>query len=137
MSGDERSLYESFALAAYAGNLTTVLEMLSHGSVPVDFYGSNTRGRRSALYTACMGGRLSVVQALIRAGADINFSTWPHETRPLHAACNYCRSIEVVEALLNAGADVNAKNKYDETALLIALDPQDIYKQQQNKLAIV
>jgi len=58
----------------------------------------------------------------------MNFPSWPHETTPLHAACNYCRSIEVVEVLLDAGADVNARNKYGKMSLLKTLDPEDIHK---------
>jgi len=56
-----------------------------------------------------------VVQALVRAGADVNardILLWT----PLHEA----RSSEAVQALSNAGADVNATNHAGRTPLQIA-----------------
>jgi len=120
MSGNGSSLYENFVLAAGMGNVTTVLEMLTEGSVHVDGH------HLSALYTACMGGCLSIVQALIQAGADMNLLSWPDEETALHAACSSGKSIRVVKVLLDAGANVNARSKSGETALLLLIKSKDI-----------
>ncbi len=127
MSVNGSCLYENFVLAAGMGNVTKVLEMLTEGSVHVD-------GRhRSALYTACMGGRWSVVQALIQAGADVNLLSWPDEETALHAACSSGKSVRVVKALLDAGADVNARSKSGETALLLLIKSKGIRPSSEKK----
>jgi len=50
-------------------------------------------------------------QALIQAGADVNFTLWPDERIALPGACQYGYSIGIVKALLNTGANVNTQNK--------------------------
>jgi len=48
-------------------------------------------------------------QALIQAGADVNFTLWPDEETALPGACQYGYSIGIVKALLNTGANVNTQ----------------------------
>ena len=59
----------------------------------------------------------SAVQALVRAGADVNEVCMPvHRNRPLHQALNTAEiTPEVVGALIEAGADVTARNNYGRT----------------------
>jgi len=112
---------------ASRGKTKNVLKMLSEGMVHVDGFGTRKWDCKSALYEACRAGHLRVVQALIRAGADVNLLSTPDKDTALHAACTFGRSVEVVEALLNAGANVDIRNKYGATALLLILDPEGTY----------
>jgi len=121
MSGDKSALYERFVHAASRGWIKTVRKMLWEGMVHVDGFGWDCK---SALYEACKAGHLPVVQALIRAGADVNFLSWPDENTALHGACTSGKRVEVVEALLNAGANVDTRNKYGVTALILILDAE-------------
>ncbi len=62
---------------------------------------------------------LSIANALLKAGADVNAKTKEDYT-PLHIAVqNHC-SIEIIKLLLNFGADVNAKTKQGRTPLSFA-----------------
>jgi len=122
---DKCALYDRFDDAAHDGNLITVLEMLSSGSVHVDGCGTRHWGRMSALRTASRAGRMNIVQALIRAGADVNFPSFSDGTTPLHSACRNGRSAGAVKVLLDAGADVNARNKDGATALFLVLNSED------------
>jgi len=122
---DKCALYDRFDNAAHDGNLTTVLEMLSSGSFHVDGCGTRHWGRMLPLRTASKAGRMNIVQALIRAGADINLPSFLNGITPLHAACENCRSAGAVKVLLDAGADVNARNKDGETALFLVLNSKD------------
>jgi len=121
ISDDTSALFDKFVCAANTGDLTTVLKMLSDGIVHADGLGTDKWGCRSALYIACRVGNLETVQALIRAGADVNLSSWPDKETALHAACRSARSVGVVEALVDAGADVNTRNNVGETALILIL----------------
>jgi len=66
----------------------------------------------TALYVACQQGHASIMQALLRAGADVHCLCTSRQQNALHVACmagqtkSYCR---IVESLLRAGADVNGR----------------------------
>jgi len=124
---NENEVYEKFACAANKNDLPTVLEMLSNGSiVHVDGLGTRCWGRKSALYEACCAGHLSVVQALIQAGADVNLSFWPADVTALHVACDCYDNDGIIEALLDAGANVNARTRSGETALFLIVQSKVI-----------
>jgi len=88
--------------------------------------GTHKWGCRSALYIACRAGNLVIVQALIRAGADVNRSSWPDQETALHAACRSGKNVGVVKALVDAGADVNARNNSGETPFVLVLNSKKI-----------
>jgi len=61
----------------------------------------------TALMIAAQSNNLPAVRSLIKAGADVNASTWAGQTA-LGLSGN--SRAEVAEALLDAGADVNAQS---------------------------
>ena len=63
-------------------------------------------------------GYTKIVEALIRAGADVNAVNRDEKTALIFAASK--GSVEAVKALIRAGADVNAVNKDEKTALMFA-----------------
>ena len=69
-------------------------------------------GKGTALFEACIRGRVEVVRLLLELGADINVT---HQN-PLVEACTF-RRINVVKLLISYGADVNARNHYGHTSL--------------------
>ena len=54
----------------------------------------------------------AVIEALVRAGADVNARSIGNKT-PLHHAAQHNANPAVVEALVRAGADVNARDASD------------------------
>jgi len=108
----------AFIKAAARGDLTTMEAMLQ-GYNPADVDYRPAYGN-TALYVASDRGDLAMVQALLRAGADVNLQsrdrkwTWT----ALHAACYHSKSVELVKELLKAGADVNMVDSWGETPLL-------------------
>ena len=60
--------------------------------------------------------RVSIVLALIAAGADVNATGGFSDSTPLYLAAHYGR-VSVVSALIAAGADVDAKSKFDQSPL--------------------
>ncbi len=69
----------------------------------------------TALMHACLGGNLSVVQALVEAGSVINRRGWA----PLHYA-SYGGSGAVVKLLLDRGAELEAVAPNGYTAIMLA-----------------
>lgn len=64
------------------------------------------------------------VKTLLEAGANPNAWSQDHDAypslTPLMMAASYCVNIEIFNELIRYGADINAKNKYGNTALMIA-----------------
>ena len=77
----------------------------------------NTRNRNgeTALSIAAYTGKLSYVQQLVEAGAEVNFYGWP----PLSYAA-YNGYPVIADYLLKHGAEVNAKTENGSTALFFA-----------------
>ena len=69
---------------------------------------------------AAENGHLEVIEALIKADADVNASNKNGTTALQVAAIN--GHLKVVEALIEAGADVNASNNNGVTALQVAAE---------------
>ncbi|XP_056016832.1 ankyrin repeat domain-containing protein 17-like [Ostrea edulis] len=68
--------------------------------------------------TACEGGHVSVVEELVKAGADINLQNYDGDT-PLAAACELGH-VSVVVELVKAEADVNLQHRWGDTSLIDA-----------------
>lgn len=64
---------------------------------------------------------VSVIRALLDAGADVNYRNNTGETALMKAAAN--DDLEAVRTLILAGADVNLTNRSGDTAWDIATDP--------------
>jgi ankyrin repeat protein len=86
--------------------------------------------RVTPLMRAAANGNLSVVEVLLRAGADVNAKARDGKT-PLFGAIEYCRKyrkkefpedlhLEVVRKLIAAKADVNSREKFGLTPLMLA-----------------
>lgn len=97
--------------AIISGNLEAVNQHIRAGS---DLNEEDPFGGSSPLITAAVFGRPEIAQALIEAGADINFQNNDKST-PLITAAFFCRP-KIVERLLEKGADKTIKNKYGATA---------------------
>ncbi|KAF3634440.1 putative haloacid dehalogenase-like hydrolase domain-containing protein 3-like [Capsicum annuum] len=69
----------------------------------------------AALHMASANGHRSIVEYLIRNGADVNASNVEKNT-PLHWAC-LNGHIEVVKSLILAGANVSALNSHERTPI--------------------
>ena len=84
-------------------------------------------GGATPLILAVSRGRTEVVNALIKAGADVNAADSTGNTALIMAAWTLNSKIEIINALLQAGADVNAKDKFSGgTALMTAVANQDV-----------
>ncbi|MCP3905802.1 MAG: hypothetical protein GY715_19415 [Planctomycetes bacterium] len=75
---------------------------------------------RTALHRAALGGRESIVEALLRGGADPNATDARGET-PLHLAARRARR-EVAALLIAAGAGVDARSRDGRTPLHLVAD---------------
>jgi ankyrin repeat protein len=76
------------------------------------------------LYYACKGGDEDIVNALLGAKADINYTISSNQPAALHAAAsNWHRKI--VETLLERDADLNATSPDHGTALYAAISNHD------------
>jgi len=122
----QKTFNKEFADAAYNGDVKTVKAMLEKRQVNVN--------DTCALYKASKAGHLSVVQNLIKAGADVNVSHSKRGRAALLAACKYGLSLEVVVELLKAGAKVDTRDSRGESALLLLLESISITSER--KLAI-
>lgn len=72
----------------------------------------------TALHRAVLAERVSEVEALIEAGADVNAAT-RYQVTPLSIAIT-ANQATIVERLLQAGADVRQRLPADETLLMLA-----------------
>jgi len=93
-----------------------------------DVDGPSHRRQKNALYQVSEQGNVTMVQTLLRLGANVHIQCENYSQRgeaALHAACYHCRSIEVVEELLNAGANVNVASKQGKTPLLRLAEYQE------------
>ena len=95
------------------GSTQKVIDAINIGiDVNVKDTGGDTALMRAARY-----GYTAIVNALLNAGADVNFES--SRGSALMFAAEYGH-IEIVNALLKVGAEVNAKDYYGETALMKA-----------------
>lgn len=80
-------------------------------------------GDGSVLMKPCHEGKLEVVRRLIAAGADVNRPINDSGETPLMRSCDsHFGNLEVLDVLIEAGADLERRDRYDRTALNIALE---------------
>ena len=74
------------------------------------------------LYYAVSGGHEACVKLLLKAGADVKFTTHPVFKTPLIMTAVVQNNPAVLDALLSGGIDLQAKNGIGENALLRTLN---------------
>lgn len=97
--------------AVVTGNLDAVKQHIAAGT---NLNEKDPFGGSSPLITASVFGKTAEAQALIEAGADLNFKNNDGSTA-LHSSAFFCRP-EIVKMLLDKGADKTIKNNYGATA---------------------
>lgn len=97
--------------AVVTGNLDAVKQHIAAGT---DLNEKDPFGGSSPLITAAVFGKTAEAQALIDAGADLNFKNNDGSTA-LHSSAFFCRP-EIVKMLLDKGADKTIRNNYGATA---------------------
>ena len=90
-------------------------EIINHGAG----VNATNKWHETALLTACSERNVHATNVFLNAGADPNIADDSSNTCVHNSVLEGC-SKEVLQTLVHHGADVNAKNKWDETALMIA-----------------
>jgi ankyrin repeat protein len=102
--------------AAYRDDLEMVKLLLAAGANP---QATTREGAITPLLMACQNGNVTIIEALLKAGADVN-AVKSNGTTPLMMAAA-SGSASAVETLLAHGANVNAKElAHGQTALMFA-----------------
>ncbi len=98
------------------------LEIIDAGTANVN---DPYEGGDTAIIFAAMGKSLELVQALIKAGADVT-AKGENDNTALHWAVGETLEVglDIAKCLIEAGADVNARNKQHNTPLKRACTPQ-------------
>ena len=87
-----------------------------------DVHAQNEWGMTPVMLAAQYNPNVSVLKAVLEAGADI-FETEPkYRSNALHLAANKSSSPKIIDTLLAAGADLNARNYLGETPLIMAVN---------------
>lgn len=110
----DRSLIE----AAANGDREAVARLLDQGA-NVD--ATDATGR-TALVAAAYGNHVTVAEALIEAGADVNVQDVSQQSAFLIATSEVGDDPRLLELTLASSADVDAKDSYDGTGLIRAAD---------------
>ena len=97
--------------AVVTGNLDAVKQHIAAGT---NLNEKDPFGGSSPLITAAVFGKTAEAQALIEAGADLNFKNNDGSTA-LHSSAFFCRP-EIVKMLVDKGADKTIKNNFGATA---------------------
>lgn len=101
--------------ACQEGHLVVVTTLIEAGA---NVNQTNKDGA-TPLYWASVNGHCEIVQALLKADADVNIARSDKGYNPLMAA-SHSGNVNIVMALIEAGTDVNEINKDGGTALDIA-----------------
>ena len=91
---------------------------------------------KTALHFMSEQGKITVVQVLVKVGANVEAAKDEDGGTSLHEASTYGHAA-VVQTLLQHGADVAATNKWGRTALDFAEDCRDEVKKEEVKAAFV
>ncbi|XP_055998778.1 uncharacterized protein LOC125653998 isoform X1 [Ostrea edulis] len=109
-------------LSCYSGDIQTVRVLLPVCRKAINGIGQVSEDidccHDTPLTAACVGGHVSIMEELVKAGADVNLQDRRGNT-PLIAACKGGH-VSIVEELVKAGADVNLQNDYGNTPLIAA-----------------
>lgn len=97
--------------AAVSGNLEAIKQHVLAGT---DLNLKDPFGGSSPLISAALFGKKEIVEILLEAGADINFTN-NDGSNALHTAAFFCRP-EIVQILLDNGVDKTARNNMGSTA---------------------
>jgi ankyrin repeat protein len=101
----------SFFTTGFASAVAFMLIFCLTGTADAAFMGGSANAKRFALDRESWAAyTLKEVQALIKAGADVNAKDKDGVT-PLMLAAQNSRDPQIVRALIRAGADVNAKDE--------------------------
>lgn len=102
-----------YVAATIPGDHAEIVQvLLNRGARPNE----TTHEGLSPLYVAAQQGNTECVRALVKAGADVNFTTRGYQATPLINASEE-GMLGTVRVLVEAGADVNRRNKLGTTAL--------------------
>jgi ankyrin repeat protein len=102
--------------AANNGDLSQLRKLLRDGADPNEHTGTG----KTALHYAAQSKNVAVVEALIRAGANVN-SEMTGNVTPLMLSLDMAfGQPEIALALIRAGANINVADKNGDTALIIA-----------------
>jgi ankyrin repeat protein len=112
---EQRSI-EALGQAAAAGDIKTVRRLIREG---VELDATDPKWELTALARAASSGNLDVMTELLNAGANANAAAYSSGVTPLIAATGNNKAA-ALRILLDAGADANARNKYGQTALMLA-----------------
>ena len=102
-------------------SLSIVKTALRSGAYP-NFYDDNDDSRSTALHMAAFDGKLQIMEALIKAGADVNIRNSKGET-PLHKA-TLTRKTDAVQLLIHLGAKINVASNTGNMPLHFAVTAQ-------------
>ena len=112
----ETALY--WAIQAGENQFVDLLTRLRQQRVELNTIVRNKYNDDTPLLLATRQGNATVVEILLRAGADPNIADRHQETALMKAACN--GDLTVIELLLRAGAAVSLRNSSGKTAAEIA-----------------
>ena len=112
----ETALY--WAIQAGENQFVDLLTRLRQQRVELNTIVRNKYNDDTPLLLAARQGNATVVEILLRAGADPNIADRQQETALMKAACN--GDLTVIELLLRAGAAVSLRNSSGKTAAEIA-----------------
>jgi ankyrin repeat protein len=115
------SVFTPLGYAAWAGSVE-VVEMLLELGANIDAPDSD---EATPLSNACRTGRREIVEILLQKTPRPKIDSKDEQGRtPLLVAVHYLNlnSVRIVEMLLKAGASVNQHNKYERSALHVAIE---------------
>ena len=112
-----------FFRAVKSGDIERVERLLAEHPKLIQARSVSSMGDEdTALIIAAKGGNNTMVEFLLKAGADVNAADSANNVTPLLGATSYGNTL-VVETLLKAGANVNSSGfRHNYTALHIAAD---------------
>ena len=113
---------EALYYAVEAGQELMVKWLLSYGGMKKGIAKPVSFRKTSTLDCAVRGSNLSIVEMVLKAGADTNEQDFLGNT-PLHESITFARThlAQIVGLLLNFGAQVNIANNRAETPLHLAV----------------
>ncbi|RFU23992.1 hypothetical protein B7463_g12349, partial [Scytalidium lignicola] len=104
--------------AVEGGSLRVVSRLLDAGADPNAPWRTSIRSQATILAEACMRENTLVIEALLKAGADIHQYSGFRENNepPIHTAAR-CGNVDVIRVLIKHGANVNEQSQGGWTAL--------------------